>query len=855
MLEGSSHHIFNLKEINKKRISNYDEENFSPVMEKLEEYVSQSNEDQKMFSRQSGIKNEDNYNRTQLKDSVISKILYNLDSKDNKNKTLIIKPKSLFKLKNQVPKPKKSLKVLPNHNLLNIIKNISPNKKKASLNITDDNPDILFNLLSPHKNNSKKSNNLLFKNKRKTIAFSNSKKRISRFSNSYNIINPEEFSNFQSGLALKKKTFKERTNFKVDKTYIQNHETIQTNQKFMNNFTKPKKKQSELSFDNNSDEFRFSSLIKKNKIQLFRGFNLKNSRLNNENKGSVIRSIFKDPNIKKKQSLLYKIKIYAFIQSIASLISILLCIIDIELYNQYSKKYIKEKNIEYDKYYEIENREINSRENVVRILNAIFSFICLIMTFFIFVAKYRFNRKETKKILKKRNRSLNFIYDFHNNKNKYNKINHKAQVIKLIIRCIINIIFYPPNLNYIYYSYSNNILCIYPFNTFILLLSSLKLYNIYRCVFYFIPVTSTLGKTICEKYNVKLNIKFMFRTIYSKHKISFALIIIVIFTILISILLRSIELFSNDLSLLERLYSDTINSNFLIHYEINIYETLWIYLSLLMKNPGWYVNPRTPFGQLLLFIVYIMGTLFLYIIYFRLNYLMQLDRTSFQAYSKLTKLFLPENKENKASEVILSFILLKKYYTKYDTSEMEKRVAENDKENYINKRRKSIFYSEINKMREKNILILKQKKIHFLRVRFAFFLKFFTDINNYVDFYKISRKQPMNMSSVFQNIENKMDDNLESINVRLNSIDSIDNIFERLKKNDNILLKKLKKIKKVDNSIINYLIGLNNYQSRIWTQKKKDLQTEINGVAPLKRSRTKMVFNFKSYKAIRDVLK
>ena len=47
----------------------------------------------------------------------------------------------------------------------------------------------------------------------------------------------------------------------------------------------------------------------------------------------------------------------------------------------------------------------------------------------------------------------------------------------------------------------------------------------------------------------------------------------------------------------------------------------------------------------------------------------------------------------------------------------------------------------------------------------------------------------------------------------------------------------------------------NNYQSRIRTQKKKDLQTEINGVAPLKRSRTKMVFNFKSYKAIRDVLK
>ncbi len=315
MLEGSSHHILNLKEINKKRISNYDVENFSPVIEKLEEYVSQSNEDQKMFSRPSGIKNEDNYNKMQLKDSVISKILYNLDSKDNNNnKTLIIKPKSSLKLKNHVPKPKKSLKVLPNQNLLNLMKNISPNKKKA----------ISFNLLPQDKKNSnkniiesKKRNNLLQKNKRRTIAVFNSKERNSRFSNSYNIINIEDFSNFQRRLNLKKKTFKERTNLKVDKTYIQTHETFETNQKLMNNFTKSKKKQLEISFDNNSDEFRFSFLIKRNKIQFVRRSDLKNIRTNNDNKGSVIKSIFGDPNIKKEQNLLFRIKIYAFIESVA----------------------------------------------------------------------------------------------------------------------------------------------------------------------------------------------------------------------------------------------------------------------------------------------------------------------------------------------------------------------------------------------------------------------------------------------------------------------------------------------------------------------------------------------------------
>ena len=864
MLEGSSHHILNLKDNNNKRISNYDVENFSPVLEKLEEYGSQSNEEPKIFSKQSGIKIEENNNnnKAQLKDSVISNILLNLDSKDNKNKTLIIKPKSLFKLKNQkVPTPKKSLKESSNYNMFNLIRNVSP-EKKPSFNMAKT-QDISFNYITPNKKIShfnikdlKKGNILLYKNKRKTIAVSIPKKITTRFLNENNVANFEETKSFQRVLNMKIKTFKEIANYKVDnKTFIQSSGRIETNQKLMNNCYKPKRKQSELSNDNSKiDEFRFSSLIKRNKIQLVRGTSYKNLKYTNVRKGAVMQTILDDPNIKKKEGLLEKIKIYSFIQSVTSLVSILLCIIDVELYNKYSYNYIIEKKIEYGKYYEIENREINSRENAVRIINGVFSFICLIMTFFIFTAKYNFEKEETKKLLWKRNRSLNFIHDI-NNKKKFTKINNKEQIFKLVLRSIINILFYPPKLNFISYSYSNNILCIYPYNSFILLLSSLKLYNIYRCVFYFIPVTSTIGKTICQKHNVKLNVIFMFRTIYSRHKISFPLIIILILTILISILLRSIEIFSNDLTLLKTIDLDTANANFLMYHDINLYETLWIYLSFLMKNPGWDVNPRTPFGKILLFIIFNIGTLFLYIIYFRINNLIKLDRTSFQAYSKLTKLFLPENKENKASEVILSFILLKKYYSKYNTEEIEKQLEEKDKENDIKKRRRSVICLEINKMREKNILALRQKKNIYLRVKFCFFLKFYSDINNYVDSYKISRKQPMNMSSLFQNLEGKMDDIIESLDSKLSGINSIENIFDRLKMNDNILLKKIRKLKKHDNSIIQYLAELNNYQNKNFRQKKKDLQTEIYDKEPLKRSKTRMVFTFKSCKAIRDDLK
>ena len=137
-------------------------------------------------------------------------------------------------------------------------------------------------------------------------------------------------------------------------------------------------------------------------------------------------------------------------------------------------------------------------------------------------------------------------------------------------------------------------------------------------------------------------------------------------------------------------------------------------------------------------------------------------------------------------------------------------------------------------------------------------MKFFTDVDNYIDSYKISRKQPMNMSSLFHNVEDKMGYNLEFINAKLSGIDSIDNIFDRLKKNDNILLKKIKRIKKHDNSIIQYLAELNNYQNKNFRQKKEDLHTEIFNKAPidsLKRSKTKLLFNYKSYKALRDDLK
>ena len=171
-------------------------------------------------------------------------------------------------------------------------------------------------------------------------------------------------------------------------------------------------------------------------------------------------------------------------------------------------------------------------------------------------------------------------------------------------------------------------------------------------------------------------------------------------------------------------YTYNNKTKIILDNNLNIYNTLWVYSSFLLRNPSGELCPRTPLGKILLFIFYIIGSLFLCTIYYRLNNLMQLNRSSIQAYSKLQKLFQPENKENKASDVILAVILLKKYNNLFAVKEMKETFVNQE---HINKKRRTIFDIEIERLRQKKALILRSKKIFFVRVKFVFFLKFLAD--------------------------------------------------------------------------------------------------------------------------------
>lgn len=66
-----------------------------------------------------------------------------------------------------------------------------------------------------------------------------------------------------------------------------------------------------------------------------------------------------------------------------------------------------------------------------------------------------------------------------------------------------------------------------------------------------------------------------------------------------------------------------------------------------------------------------------------------------------------------------------------------------------------------------------------------------------------------------------MNKNIDILNQKIANISKINCIFERLKKNDNILLKKIRRIRNYDESILKYTIDILNEQNKLIKRKKK----------------------------------
>ena len=557
----------------------------------------------------------------------------------------------------------------------------------------------------------------------------------------------------------------------------------------------------------------------------------------------------------KSENLLFKLKIcYAFL-SVFSLGSILLEIIDVILYQKNSDKYLKEKyhidssNVtDIQLYYSIEERTISSQENSIRIFNLIFSIFCVFFLLLIQYIRISFNQQSKKK--KRYNYYMNYNSFIHKKKRNVTKINNregnnndnhiklilnensnnnyekKGEIIFLVINCVISLIFFPPKVNKVFIGIQHNIIYVYSLNSIFLVVSILKIINIYKAVFYLFPFNNLLYKTICSSNMVKMDFKFMFKFILNMYPFSFIIINFITIGLLVSTLIYCVEYFSINIDT-KLINNKGINNLKDFSNEINLY------CFFVLKNIHGNIKTNTILGSLILLVGGILGLLISsYFIYY-INLLIEFQPEEQQAYGKLVKLLNPSNNEHKAANLIKVFLLMKKIYidNKNIRDEYKLKKENNPKNNYkkVNNFNFGMNPSidSLTNMSQSNEYKDKKKFLKFLCSEFILKAKLINECKNFKNNLLIARNNSLSFNDVLKTLGEKMNANLIQLNNKIEVLIQNDQKFINFMKFQENSLKNVRNLVRIQDNIINYLIERNNEAEIIYFRENREKQEKF----------------------------
>ena len=575
--------------------------------------------------------------------------------------------------------------------------------------------------------------------------------------------------------------------------------------------------------------------------------NMQSSNLFEKLKNSVM--------FEKSENLMFRLKICYTFLSIFSLASIILEITDVILYHKKSDEYLKNKyNIISSNISDvhisrlIEEREISSKENSIRIFNLIFSLFCVFFLLLIQYIKVSFNRQSKKK--KRYNYYMNYNSFFHKKKKNLSKISSrevnnngdhiklilnedtninyekKSEYILLIINCVINLIFFPPKVNKIFIGKQHNIIYIYSLNSIFLIIEMFKVINIYKAVFYLFPFNNLLYKTICSSNMVKMDFKFMFKFILNMYPFAFILLNFIFIGILVSILIYCVEYFSLD-----------INNKLLNNKGINdlkdFYSEITLFCFFVLKSVHGNIKTNTILGSIILLVGGTLGLLISsYFIYY-VNLLIEFKPEEKQAYSKLVKLLNPSNNEHKAANLIKVFLLMKKIYidNKNIRDEYKLKKENNFKGNYNKNNNFNFGMNEsidsLTNASQSNEYKDKKKFLKFLCSEFILKAKLINECKNFKNNLLIARNNSLSFNDVLKTLGEKMNANLTQLNNKIEVLIQNDQKFINFMKFQENSLKNVRNLVKIQDNIINYLIEKNNEAELIYFRENREKQEKF----------------------------
>ena len=580
----------------------------------------------------------------------------------------------------------------------------------------------------------------------------------------------------------------------------------------------------------------------------FKGMkNMHSSNLFEKLKNSVM--------FEKSENLMFRIKVcYAFL-SVFSFASILLEIIDVILYQKRSDEFLKQNNIDTNNeadiqtYYLIEKRKITKRENTIRIFNMIFSLLCVFCLLLIYYIKITFNQNSRKK--KRYNYYMNYNTYSHKKKKATQKManrdgnnsdNHiklilneemdtyyekKSEYVLLVFYCIISLIFFPPSVNKVFIGRQHNIIYVYSLNSIFLLVSILKIINIYKAIFYLFPFNNLLYKTICSSNMVKMDFKFMFKFILNMYPLAFIIVNFITIGLLVSILIYCVEYFSIDIN------TKQINNKGVNNLK-DFYNEISLYCFFILKNVHGNIKTNTILGSIILLIGGTIGLLISsYFIYY-INILIEFEPEEKRAYGKLVKLLDPLNNEHKASNLIKAFLLMKKLYIDNKNIRDEYKLKkENNFKNIFNKNMNNFNFGmnesidSMTNMSQNNEYKDKKKFMKFLCSEFILKAKLINECKNFKNNLLIARNNFLSFNDVLKTLGEKMNANLNQLNNKIEVLIQNDQKFIGFMKFQENSLKNVRNLIRIQDNIINYLIEKNNEAELVYFRENREKQEKF----------------------------
>ena len=580
----------------------------------------------------------------------------------------------------------------------------------------------------------------------------------------------------------------------------------------------------------------------------FKGMkNMHSSNLFEKLKNSVM--------FEKSENLMFRIKVcYAFL-SVFSFVSILLEIIDVILYQKRSDEFLKQNNIDTNNetdiqtYYLIEKRKITKRENTIRIFNMIFSLLCVFCLLLIYYIKITFNQNSRKK--KRYNYYMNYNTYSHKKKKATQKManrdgnnsdNHiklilneemdtyyekKSEYVLLVFYCIISLIFFPPSVNKVFIGRQHNIIYVYSLNSIFLLVSILKIINIYKAIFYLFPFNNLLYKTICSSNMVKMDFKFMFKFILNMYPLAFIIVNFITIGLLVSILIYCVEYFSIDIN------TKQINNKGVNNLK-DFYNEISLYCFFILKNVHGNIKTNTILGSVILLIGGTIGLLISsYFIYY-INILIEFEPEEKRAYGKLVKLLDPLNNEHKASNLIKAFLLMKKLYIDNKNIRDEYKLKkENNFKNIFNKNMNNFNFGmnesidSMTNMSQNNEYKDKKKFMKFLCSEFILKAKLINECKNFKNNLLIARNNFLSFNDVLKTLGEKMNANLNQLNNKIEVLIQNDQKFIGFMKFQENSLKNVRNLIRIQDNIINYLIEKNNEAELVYFRENREKQEKF----------------------------